>query len=133
MKGLQSIEAFALFAAYLALGFSAFKLFAWGYTYITPYDETSDAKSNRWASTIALAGAMLGFLFPLLSAMHHGASILDTALWAAIAAILQIAWLMAAYHWWLAQINTSPNEVIATRMATTSIALGLIQAFAMIP
>ena len=60
------------------------------YTRITPYDEFELIRKNGVAAAIALGLILLGFALPLASAVAHTADLLDCAIPAVIALVVQI-------------------------------------------
>jgi putative membrane protein len=121
-----------LFLVYLTFSLALLGAFTWAYIRITPYDEAKDIANGHMAPAIALAGAMLGFTFPLLVASYTHSQIGWFLVWALIACAVQLAvfWLM---HWLLPRVIETNNTAGATCFAAASVCAGLINAASFIP
>ncbi|QDE41404.1 DUF350 domain-containing protein [Luteibacter pinisoli] len=78
------------FVAYLALGAFYFVAFIVTYIWITPQREMALIREGNLAAAISLAGAAIGFVQPLASAIAHSVNPLDLALWGAVAWAVQL-------------------------------------------
>jgi putative membrane protein len=78
------------FVAYLALGTFYFVAFIVTYIWITPQREMALIREGNLAAAISLAGAAIGFVQPLASAIAHSVNLLDLALWGAVAWAVQL-------------------------------------------
>jgi len=78
------------FVAYLGLGILYFVAFVVTYIWITPQREMALIREGNLAAAISLAGAMIGFVQPLASAIAHSVSLADLALWGAVAWAVQL-------------------------------------------
>lgn len=87
---LTSLAGLPAFAAYFALAIVLLLLFVRLYTWVTPHDEFGLIRANNAAAAIAFAGAIIGFAWPLASAITHSMSLLDCAIWGGIALIVQV-------------------------------------------
>jgi len=87
---LQSLEGLPAFLAYFCLTIVAVILFLSIYTRITPHDEFELIRKNGVGAAVALGLSLLGFALPLASAVAHAADLVDCAIWAAIALVVQI-------------------------------------------
>jgi putative membrane protein len=87
---ITSLNGLPAFAAYFALAVVLLLLFVRLYTWVTPHDEFGLIRANNAAAAIAFSGAVLGFAWPLASAITHSMSLLDCAIWGAIALLVQI-------------------------------------------
>lgn len=88
---LRSLAGLPAFLSYFALALVLVLLFVRIYTWVTPHDEFSLIRANNSAAAIAFAGAVIGFAWPLASAITHSLSLLDCAIWGAVALLVQIA------------------------------------------
>ncbi|MBL8556714.1 MAG: DUF350 domain-containing protein [Phenylobacterium sp.] len=80
--------AFAL--AFLAAG--GFTLiFKAIYRWITPHDEGALIRGGNVAASVALGGALLGYVIPLASALANTHSLPEFVAWALLAGVIQIA------------------------------------------
>ena len=126
----QSIQGFPTFLLYFALALAMLALFVAIYVRVTPYSEFRLIRENNMAAAISLAGATLGFVLPLSSAIAHSINPLDMVVWGAIALLVQVVAYTAA-----ARLVPGFDEAIkanrmapATLLASLSIAVGLINA-----
>ncbi len=93
MQSLQGLPAFIAYFCLTAVAVIAFLLI---YTRITPYSEFELIRKNVVGAAIALGLSMLGFALPLASAVAHTSDLLDCAIWAVIALIVQLIAFYAA-------------------------------------
>jgi|SRR6185369_8770063 len=93
---LQSLEGLPAFIAYFCLTMVSVVLFLLIYTRITPYSEFDLIRKNVVGASIALGLSLLGFALPLASAVAHTADLLDCAIWAVIALLVQLIVFYAA-------------------------------------
>lgn len=85
-----SFSGFPAFAAYLATALAMVGAFSTLYSRITPHKEYTLLRNGCAAAVPAFLGAIIGYVIPLSAAMRWSASIEDFAIWAAIAAAVQI-------------------------------------------
>ena len=123
---------FLLFILYLSTSLALLGAFTWGYIKITPYDEATDISNGNMAPAISLAGAMLGFTFPLLVASYTHSELYWFIGWALVASVIQLGvfWIM---HKLLPRVIETNNTAGATCFAAASICVGLINAASFIP
>lgn len=74
------------FAAAIAF-FVAFKFI---YQLVTPYHERTLIRQGNTAASVALGGALIGYVLPLASALSHTVSLPEFAAWALLAGVIQI-------------------------------------------
>lgn len=106
----------------------AFKLI---YQAVTPYHEGRLIKEGNTAATIALWGAVLGYVLPLASALAHTVSLMEFAAWAALAAVIQIVTFLVVRRLAMKDIKAriEAGELSAAiYLAGLSLAVGLINA-----
>ena len=60
------------------------------YTRLTPWHEFALIRSGSNAAAVSLAGALLGFILPLSSAIAHSVAFVDMLVWGVIALVVQI-------------------------------------------
>ena len=82
-----SLIAFSL--AFLTAGFFAI-VFKVLYQWATPYDERTLIRQGNVAAAITLGSAVLGYILVLASALAHTSSLVEFALWALIAGVIQV-------------------------------------------
>lgn len=79
--------AFALAFVVAGLFTLAFKVV---YQLVTPYRERQLIREGNVAAALALAGALIGYVLPLASALSQTVSLPEFAAWAALAGVIQI-------------------------------------------
>ncbi|MEG3792486.1 DUF350 domain-containing protein [Lysobacter sp. CCNWLW3] len=130
MSYLQGLPAFA---GYFAVGLGFVALFLAVYLQFTPHRELQLIRDGNLAASTALAGALLGFCLPLASAMAHSLSLIDLAVWGAVAMLAQAAahlltrLLLPGFP---ARIERG-EQAAALLSATLHLGVGLINAAAM--
>jgi putative membrane protein len=86
--GLQaSIVAFLV--AFVAAGVFAI-MFKIIYQWATPYHERTLIRDGNVAAAVTLGAALLGYVLVLASALEHTASLIEFAIWALVAGVIQI-------------------------------------------
>jgi putative membrane protein len=79
------------FLAYFATAVVMVALFAVLYVQITAHQEFRLIRQCNLAAVAAFLGAVAGFVLPVIAAMHSSVNLVDFVIWAAIAAVVQIA------------------------------------------
>lgn len=120
---LSSLAGLPAFLTYFVLAIVLVLLFVRIYTWITAHDELALIRANNSAAALACGGALIGFALPLSSAITHSLSLLDCALWGAIALIVQVLTFMAL------RITLKP---LSQRIEQGEIAAGIFAAAAAI-
>lgn len=87
---LSSLAGLPSFLAYFVLAIVLLVVFIRIYTWITPQDELALIRANNPSAALAFGGAIIGFALPLSSAIRNSQSLLDCALWGAVALIVQV-------------------------------------------
>ena len=121
------------FLAYLGTAIALLAVFMAIYLYVTPYDEVALIRANNTAAAISLSGAVLGFALPIANVIAHSDTLLDLAVWGAIAGLVQLA------AWGVARVAlpTLKEDIAANRVAPAvfvaalSLTVGLINAACM--
>ena len=129
---MDSVDQVFWFLAYFGAGVVMLAAFTRAYMRVTPYDEVKEIEAGHMAPAIALAGAMLGFTFPLLLASYTHSSLVGYLGWSAISCCTQLA-VFWAMHRLLPRVIEANNSAGATCYAAASIATGLINAASFIP
>jgi putative membrane protein len=129
----SSLQGFGSFAIYLAAAIAAEVVFVILYMAVTPHREVTLIKAGNAAAAVSLGGAVLGFTLPLASAIAHSVSLLDMAVWSAVALGAQLAlFLLAAVVLRaLSRHIEDGNLAAGIMLATASITLGLLNAACM--
>jgi putative membrane protein len=108
--------------------------FKYVYQWITPYNEKALIRDGNVAAAIALAGALIGYVLPLGSALSHTVSLPEFVAWAALAGVIQIAAFTGVRLVALPAVKArvEANEVsIGIYLAGISIAVGVLNAACM--
>ena len=78
------------FALYFLCALILLSLFLVIYTRLTPQHEWRLIRDGNSAAAISLAGAMIGFVLPLGSAIMNSLSLMDMLVWGLVALVIQI-------------------------------------------
>jgi len=108
--------------------------FKYIYQWITPYNEKALIREGNLAASIALAGALIGYVLPLASALSHTVSLPEFAAWAALAGVIQIAAFTGVRLVALPDVkarNENGETSIGIYLAGISTAVGLLNAACM--
>jgi len=87
---LTSLAGLPAFLGYFVTAVVLLALFIVIYGWVTPQDELALIRANNPSASIAFGGALLGFSLPLSSAITNSLSLLDCAIWGAVALIVQV-------------------------------------------
>jgi putative membrane protein len=87
---MQSLAGLPAFLAYFCTALVAVVLYLLIYTWITAHKEFDLIAKNVPGAAVALGLSLLGFALPLASAIAHSQNLVDCAIWAAIALVVQI-------------------------------------------
>jgi putative membrane protein len=104
------------------------------YQLITPYREKELIRQGNVAAAVTLAGALIGYVLPLASALSHTVSLLEFAAWATLAGVIQIVTFTVVRMVALPDVKAriENGEVsVAIYLAGVSIAVGLLNAACM--
>ncbi len=125
--------ALAFLLAFVAAGLFTIA-FKYIYQWITPYNEKALIREGNVAAAIALAGALIGYVLPLASALSHTVSLPEFAAWAALAGVIQIVSFSVVRMIALPDVKTrieNGETSIGIYLAGVSIAVGLLNAACM--
>lgn len=130
---LESISGIQNFLVYFVSSVSLLALFSYVYNVVTPYPELKLIREGKVAPAISYGGAMVGFIFPLSSAISHSVSLVDMFIWAAIALVVQILTFIALKAVYPGLVNDVADNKIApaTFMAFLSMGVGWLNAASM--
>jgi putative membrane protein len=127
MNAFEGIGNFLLYFG-VAIGFEG--IFLALYMAVTSHHEATLIKQGNTAAAISLSGAVLGFTLPLGSVIAHSVSLLDMAVWSAIALLVQLA-VYLLVNLLLREISRRIEEgniAAAITLAVASLAIGIINA-----
>jgi putative membrane protein len=108
--------------------------FKYIYQWVTPYNERSLIRQGNVAAAIALAGALIGYVLPLASALSHTVSLPEFAAWAALSGVIQIVSFTVTRMIALPDVKArieNGETAIGVYLAGVSIAVGLLNAACM--
>jgi putative membrane protein len=123
------------FLEYFGAAIGLLFAFLFLYTRVTPHDELALIRQGKAAAAVALGGSLLGFVLPEACAIVHAVTLLDFAIWAGIALIIQLA------AWFVVRLFVPdlPRRIEGGEMATAlliasvSLGVGVINAACMTP
>ncbi len=120
------IQGFLAFVSYLAGALCLLGVFVAAYVHLTPYKEFTLIKQGNIAAAITLAGAVLGFVFPLASSIYFTQSLSEMCLWAVITAGVQFMVFIVLRK--QAREIESGNVAAGLTVAAFSVAAGILNA-----
>lgn len=123
------------FGMYIIGAMLAMWVFAFLYTRITPHKEFALIREGNTAASVALGGSLIGFALPINNLITYSSSILDFAIWAVIAMLVQLA-MFGITNLILRGLSAriERNEVSAgIFIACASVAAGLLNSACMVP
>ena len=133
METLSSLDGLPGFLAYLGVGCGLLGVFVLIYVQLTAHHEFALIKQNNVAAAIAFGSAVLGFCFPMHSAISQSVSLMDCAIWGAVALIVQVLAHLVA-RWSLSDLSgriTRGEIAPAVYAGALSLGIGLLNAAAM--
>ncbi len=125
--------AIAFLVAFMAAGLFTIA-FKYVYQWVTPYNEKALIRQGNLAAAIALAGALIGYVLPLASALSHTVSLPEFAAWATLAGVIQIAAFTGVRLVALPDVKArveNGETSIGVYLAGISIAVGVLNAACM--
>ncbi len=87
---LESFGGFDDFLIYIAITGALLAIFIAIYVKITPYREVALIREGNMAAAFSLSGTLIGMAIPLGNAVEYGVNPIDTAIWGAIALLVQL-------------------------------------------
>jgi putative membrane protein len=87
---LASFSGFDDFLVYFFIAAALLLLFIFIYIRITPYKELQLIREGNNAAAISLAGTIFGMVIPVAHAIEYSVGLIDMAIWAAIALVVQL-------------------------------------------
>jgi putative membrane protein len=126
----QSLAGLPAFLLYFAVGLALLAAFVFVYVRVTPYDEIALIRDGNTAAAISLAGALLGFVLPLASAIAHSVGWVDMVVWAVVAFVAQLAAYFAVSRLvpQFAAAIRAGRTASATLLAAVATAVGILNA-----
>ena len=87
LSSLSGLPLFAIFAGSCVVALAAFIVL---YTLVTPHRELTLVRQGNTAAAVSFGGAVIGFVIPLSQAVAQSVNVIDMAIWAALALIVQL-------------------------------------------
>jgi len=119
-------DALIAFLSYFAASLLLLLAFVFIYVKFTPYRDFELIAHDNSAVSVTLAGAVLGFTFPLVAAIYYTQSLLEMLAWAGITCAVQLAVFLVLRR--QARRIEEGHMSSAIMVATFSVAIGLINA-----
>jgi putative membrane protein len=88
---LQSLSGLPAFLIYFCVASVLVTAYLFVYTWVTPHDEFALIRDNVPGAAISLGLSIIGFALPVTSSIAHSDGVIDMAIWAIVALIVQIA------------------------------------------
>lgn len=129
----SSLAGLPAFLTYFGIAIAFTAVFVFAYVQLTPQREFALIKANKSAAALALSGSLLGFALPLSSAISHSVGVLDCAVWAGVALVVQVL----AFVGLRLSVDRLPQRIAEDEVATgvlvaaVSISVGLLNAASM--
>ena len=135
MNAVINAQSFTAFLAFFGAGLAILILAVIAVALVTPHRDFTLIREGNVAASTAFGGTLIGLALPLHAAITHAVSLADAAIWGLIAAVVQvIAYLLArAVVGGISKQITDNVSAAGIFAASTSIAVGLINAAAMTP
>ena len=130
---MASLAGFDDFLVYLGIASVLLAVFIAIYLRITPYREIKLIREGNIAAAFSLSGTIIGMVLPLASALEFSVGLIDLAVWATIALVVQILVFIIARMALPNIVNDIPEGKQASGifLGAISIAAGLLNAAAM--
>ena len=130
---MASFSGFDDFLIYLGIASILLAVFMAIYLRITPYREIKLIREGNIAAAFSLSGTIIGMVLPLASALEFSVGLIDLAVWATIALVVQILVFVIARVALPNIVNDIPEGKQASGifLGAISIAAGLLNAAAM--
>ncbi len=132
--GYSSIQNLPAFGLFFAVALILVAIYMAIYTFSTAHDELQQIRSNNSAAAVALGLSLLGFCLPLSSAIVNSTTVVDLAVWGAVALTTQILayWLVRIVLPNLSERIASGEIAAALFLGAASLAAGLMTAATMV-
>lgn len=131
---IESLQGTVPFLLYFGASVVALLVFVAVYSWSTPHNEVQLIKENNAAAATAFVGALVGFGLPLYSALANSVSLIDFAVWATIALIIQVLtfFLLRKLVYPKLSERIEAGEIAAAiKLAGAAIVIGLVNAGSM--
>jgi putative membrane protein len=130
----QTMTGLGWFLAYFATATALCVAYVFIYTRLTAHDEIAlIVKGGNASAAVSLGMSLLGFSFPLASAIRNSANLLDCVLWGVIALAVQIAayYVARLLHPTLSEAIEKNTMAAALWLGFVSLTAGVLNAVSM--
>jgi putative membrane protein len=129
----MSLQTVGSFLLYFGVALVAEVLFVLAYMAVTTHHEASLIEKGNIAAAVSLVGAVLGFTLPLASVIINSVSLIDMAVWSAIALVVQIVVFLVIDRLLrgISRHIEEGNVSAAVTLAGASLAVGTVNAASM--
>lgn len=128
-----SLSGMTAFLSYFGTSVLLILLFLAVYGRVTPYKEFALISGGNLAASLSYGGALLGFVFPLSSAISHSVGLVDMVIWGIVALIVQIMTFLVVRLSMPGIVSDIPANQVAKGcfLGIVSVSIGLINAACM--
>jgi len=135
MHNVISADSLIAFLTYFGAGLGILIIAVVVVALVTPHKDFTLIRQGNMAAASAFGGTLIGLALPLHAAITHSVSLADAAIWGSVAAAIQVvAYLLArAVVGGISKQITDNVGAAGIFAASTSIAVGLLNAAAMTP
>ncbi|HEX7916605.1 DUF350 domain-containing protein [Rudaea sp.] len=129
----HSLSTLPAFLAYFGLAIAVTAAFIVVYLWVTPHDEMRLIRENKEAASISFAGALLGFIIPVATAIAQSVSWFDCLVWSLVALVVQVL-VFVAVRLFLPHISeeiSNDERAPAIFLAGISLGVGILNAASM--
>jgi putative membrane protein len=121
------------FLSHFGLALLLVAIFFVVYIFITPYHELRLIRAGNHAAAASLAGALLGYVAALASAIANSVSLFDMLVWGVVALVVQLLAFLIVKLLLPTLLADIPENKIASGvfLGTVSLGLGLLNAACM--
>ncbi|WP_368503905.1 DUF350 domain-containing protein [Alkalihalophilus sp. As8PL] len=133
MDILYYLQTFDYFIIYLVASLLLFGLGTFLFKWLTPYSERDLIRAGNIAVSLKLLGKMAGLVVVLQSAIRSSINLIDLAIWALIAIVIQVVLHLIIEHVFTRKTNLAKevekgNVAVGLFLGGISILVGLIVA-----
>ncbi|MFC0561008.1 DUF350 domain-containing protein [Halalkalibacter alkalisediminis] len=129
------LQTFDHFLIYLAVSLVLFLIGTYIFKLFTPYSERAQIKNGNTAVALKLLGKMAGLVVVLQSAIRHSINLVDLAIWALVAIVVQIVLHLVVEYVFTRNTNLAKevekgNVAVGLFLGGISVLVGMIVAAA---
>ena len=133
MDVMLSLQGLGSFLSFFLAAVVAETIFVLLYMAVTPHREMALIEAGNTAAAVSLGGAVLGFTLPVASAVANSVSLVDMAVWSAVALAVQLVVFLVAslFLRGLSRRIETDNMAAGITLAVASLAIGVLNAASM--